>query len=260
MVKSSSLELSLLLRELSARNGLIGVKTSFEDEGATYREVQSLKNICSMSDISLVLKVQGSECKRDISDAISLDITKLVFPLVESAFAVTKIYESCTSLIPSSVKFAYEYGLNLESSQAVKNASSILDACQRSNIKNITFGRVDYVHSLSHARDFVDSPDVYNVVADVFRQSKYLGMKNFLGGAITTSSLDFISNLHSEGLLDCFETRYCIFDCQQGVSAFEESIGRSHYVESLILKQRLNDLEPKHKLLSMRYAMISKRF
>ena len=172
MSKSPSLDLSLVLRELHAKNGLIGVKTSFEDEGASYREVQSLKNICSSADVSLVLKVQGAECKRDITDALSLDITKFVFPLIESEFAIKKVSESFLSLVPRENTFAFQCGVNLESINAIKNATSIIDACQQFNIKNLTFGRVDYVHSLGLNRDIIDSPQIYNVVADIFKQCK----------------------------------------------------------------------------------------
>ena len=57
-----------LLTELIENDGLVGIKCSFEDEGAQFNEIIRLKEICNQSRTKLTLKIGGPEAIRDIKD------------------------------------------------------------------------------------------------------------------------------------------------------------------------------------------------
>jgi hypothetical protein len=59
---------------------------------------------------------------------------------------------------------------------------------------------------------YTKNDEIYQMAKLVFTKAKSKGLKACLGGAISVESLDFLKKLHSEGLLDKFETRYAIFD------------------------------------------------
>ena len=88
----------------------------------------------------------------------------------------------------------------------------MLATVEASELYGVTVGRVDLVSSMNKDRNYVNSDEVYKLVRGVFIKVKEKGLKACLGGAVSTDSLDFLKKLHSEGLLDKFETRYAMFD------------------------------------------------
>jgi dTDP-glucose 4,6-dehydratase len=46
-----------ILTDLIENEGLVGIKTSFEDEGATFNEVLRLKEICTQANVKVTLKI-----------------------------------------------------------------------------------------------------------------------------------------------------------------------------------------------------------
>ena len=76
----------------------------------------------------------------------------------------------------------------------------------------VTVGRVDLVSSMGKDRNYVNSEEIYKMTRSVFSKAKEKGLKACLGGAVSMDSFDFLKKLHSDGLLDKFETRYAMFD------------------------------------------------
>ena len=79
-----------VLTDLIENDGLIGVKTSFEDEGALFNETIRLKEICNQGKTKLTLKIGGPEAIRDLKDATIIGVKGIVAPMVESAFGLKK--------------------------------------------------------------------------------------------------------------------------------------------------------------------------
>jgi hypothetical protein len=52
---------SKILTDLVENYGLVGLKTSFEDEGASFNEVLRLKVICNQSKIKVTLNKQQEQ-------------------------------------------------------------------------------------------------------------------------------------------------------------------------------------------------------
>ena len=70
--------------------GAMGVKTSFEDEGADPINVYKLRNITNKVGLDLNLKIGGVEAKTDFNLAMDIGVDGVVAPMVESEFALSK--------------------------------------------------------------------------------------------------------------------------------------------------------------------------
>ena len=78
------------LTDMIENDGLIGIKTSFEDEGALFNETVRLKEVCNQAKTKLTLKIGGPEAIRDIKDAMIIGVKGMVAPMVESELGLKK--------------------------------------------------------------------------------------------------------------------------------------------------------------------------
>ena len=200
-------EIKNILLELK-NNGAYGIKISFEDEGALLNEMIIMRTLTSTLGLEMSIKIGGCEAKRDIVDCITLCSDSIVAPMIESKFSLNKFLESI-----SQYNYKGKIGFNLETINSYNNLDDLYILFD--NIDFVTFGRVDFVGSLNKNRDFVDSDEMYNYIIDVFKKVKSKNKMCYLGGAISTNSINFINNLINLNLLDKFETRYIIFDANK---------------------------------------------
>lgn len=186
-------------------SGCSGIKISFEDEGALLNEVISMRTLTSEVGVGLSVKIGGCEAKRDIIDCIDLGADTIVAPMVESAFSLNKFLKSLDCY-----KYDKKKGFNLETI----NAYNCLDELTPlfSKVDFVTVGRVDFVGSLNKDRDYVDTPEMFNMVKNVFIKAREQNTMCYMGGAVSINSKNFIKDLINENLLDKFETRYIIYD------------------------------------------------
>ena len=201
-----------ILTDLIENEGLVGVKTSFEDEGASFNETIRLKEVCNQAKTKVTLKIGGPEAIRDLKDSTIIGVKGLVAPMVESEFGLKKFIQAAKTHIPEDTLSSVQLNINVETITAVQNVEKMLATIEASELYGITVGRVDLVSSMNKDRNYVNSDEVYKLVRGVFTKVKEKGLKACLGGAVSTDSLDFLKKLHSEGLLDKFETRYAMFD------------------------------------------------
>ena len=201
-----------ILTDLIENEGLVGIKTSFEDEGASFNETIRLKEICNQSKTKVTLKIGGPEAIRDLKDSTVIGVKGLVAPMVESEFGLKKFIQAAKTHIPEDTLSSVQLNINVETITAVQNVEKMLSTIEASELYGITVGRVDLVSSMNKDRNYVNSDEVYKLVRGVFTKVKEKGLKACLGGAVSMDSLDFLKKLHSEGLLDKFETRYAMFD------------------------------------------------
>jgi len=201
-----------ILTDLIENEGLVGIKTSFEDEGASFNETIRLKEICNQSKTKVTLKIGGPEAIRDLKDSTVIGVKGLVAPMVESEFGLKKFIQAAKTHIPEDTLSSIQLNINVETITAVQNVEKMLATAEAGELYGVTVGRVDLVSSMNKDRNYVNSDEVYKLVRGVFTKVKEKGLKACLGGAVSTDSLDFLKKLHSEGLLDKFETRYAMFD------------------------------------------------
>lgn len=226
------------LVNLIEHHGVLGIKTSFEDEGASFNEVIRLKELCNQARTKLLLKIQGAEAKRDLADSIIIGVKGIVAPMIESPFALDKYIDSATNILGKELMSSIQLGINIETIQAYKNFDEISKADGFEKLYNITFGRVDFVKSLGKDRSYCDSVDIYNIVEDLFKKCRILSKRVYLGGAISNASGDFLNKLFKAGLLDKFETRYVIYDPAIALKRLDESLIEGQKLELDILKYR----------------------
>lgn len=203
---------SSTLVEMIENFGLIGIKTSFEDEGASFNEVIRLKEICNQSKVKLTLKIGGPEAIRDIKDSQIIGVKGIVAPMVESSFGLSKFSNAVYNNLTEDVIKSLQLNINIETINAVSNIDSILENENIKILNGITIGRVDLVSSMGKDRNYVNSDEIFNITTSIFQKAKSKKLKCCLGGAVSLESASFFESLYQDGLLDKFETRYAIFD------------------------------------------------
>lgn len=220
-----------ILTDLIENEGLIGIKTSFEDEGALFNETVRLKEICNQGKTKLTLKIGGPEAIRDIKDSLIIGVKGLVAPMVESAFGLKKFIQSAKTYISEDTLPSIQLNINVETITAVSNVQKMLDLSESNDLYGVTVGRVDLVSSMGKDRNYVNSDEVYSIVRDVFVKVKEKGLKLCLGGAVSMESLSFLKRLHSDGLLDKFETRYAIYDPSIALKNLSKALSKGQIFE-----------------------------
>ena len=225
-----------ILTDLIENEGLIGIKTSFEDEGALFNETIRLKEVCSQAKTKVTLKIGGPEAIRDLKDASIIGVKGLVAPMVESEFGLKKFIQATKNHIPEDVLSSLQLNINIETITAVENVIKMLSTPEANDLYGVTVGRVDLVSSMEKDRSYVNSEEVLKMAKSVFIKAKEKGLKACLGGAISTDSLDFLKKLHSEGLLDKFETRYAIFDPSITLKNLSRALSKAQMFEYEWLK------------------------
>lgn len=230
-MNSREFKCASVLTDLVENYGVIGVKTSFEDEGATFEEVLRLKEICNQAKTKLNLKVGGPEAIRDIIDSTQIGTKGLVGPMIESSFGLQKFIKACKSNLPESSYKVTNLYVNTETITALQNIESLVNIPEFEELHGVTIGRVDLVGSMGKDRSYVNSKEILDLARKTFTLVKDKGVKACIGGAVSVDSEEFLKTLHSEGLLDKFETRYIIFDPTIALKNLSKSLMKAQIFE-----------------------------
>ena len=233
----NKLELSSvsLLKDLVENHGVLGIKTSFEDEGASLMEVIRLKELCNQAGTKILLKIAGAEAKRDLEDSMMIGVKGIVAPMIESPFALDKFIKSAKSILPPDVLSNVQLGVNIETIAAFKNFNEMTKADGFKDLYHITLGRVDFVSSMNKDRSYVNSEEILDIATDLFTKSREMSKRVYLGGAN-----DFMKKLFTKGLLDKFETRYVMYDPAIALNNLQDALLSGQKLELGILNYRRN--------------------
>jgi hypothetical protein len=126
-----------ILTDLIENEGLIGIKTSFEDEGALFNETVRLKEVCNQAKTKVTLKIGGPEAIRDLKDASIIGVKGLVAPMVESEFGLKKFIQATRAHIPEDIRSSLQLNVNIETVTAVNNAIKMLETSEAEDLYNI---------------------------------------------------------------------------------------------------------------------------
>lgn len=247
-----------ILNDLVENYGLVGIKTSFEDEGASFNETIRLKEICNQAKTKLTIKIGGPEAIRDIVDAITIGVKGLVAPMIESPFALKKFIDATSTNIDSSCLEGIQLGINIETKTAISKIKEILSQSEIKKLYSITIGRVDLVSSLCKDRGYVNSPEIFDMIKNSFIEAKKVGLKVYVGGAISIESEKFLYNLYENSLLDKFETRYAIYD-GSALKKFSQALKKGQLFEYEWLKTKSISYNRLTNKDSKRMQMIQER-
>lgn len=229
-------ECSKILTDLVDNHGLVGIKTSFEDEGATFNETVRLKEICNQAKTKLILKIGGPEATRDIQDAEIIGVKGLVAPMIESSFALTKFISCLKSNLSTSNFQNVQFLINIETFNSYQEIDNILNNDNVQSLYGITLGRVDFSASINQDRSYVNSDDLLQIAKNIFTKAKEKKLSVCVGGAVTFDSYNFLSKLYKLGLLDKFETRYAIYDPSIALKDLKVALNKGQIFEYEWLK------------------------
>ena len=83
----NSKQLLKSLKFLKKEFNVVGIKSSFEDEGVIFNELIKLKELCVLSNLELNIKIGGCEAISDIKNCLLLNVNNIIAPMIESPFA-----------------------------------------------------------------------------------------------------------------------------------------------------------------------------
>lgn len=230
-MNSREIECTKILSDLVDNYGLVGVKTSFEDEGATFNETIRLKEICNQAKTKLTLKIGGPEASRDIQDAEIIGVKGIVGPMIESSFALTKFVNCLKTNLSFSNMQNIQFSINIETFNAYREIDNILSNKNSDSLYGITLGRVDFSASIEKDRSYVNSDELFEITKECFTKAKSKNLSVCVGGAVTIDSFDFLEKLYKLGMLDKFETRYAIFDPSKTLKDLKKSLNKAQIFE-----------------------------
>ncbi|NTU69603.1 citrate lyase beta subunit [bacterium] len=227
-----------ILKQLRDEYGVIEIKAEFEAEGSRIEEMMRLKDVTSDVKLPIILKIGGVEAITDIYNALSIGVKGIIAPMAESAFAVSKFLNAIETFVADDNREDIDFAINIETITAFNNLDEILKIKNIGILQGITVGRVDFVGSIGGDRCIVDSQMIYDYSQSIFSKAKQKCLKTGLGGAISTSSIDFIKKLYCDNLLDKFETRKVVFRSDMILNDPEKAILKAVEFELLWLKSK----------------------
>jgi 4-hydroxy-2-oxoheptanedioate aldolase len=199
MAQSSVSRMRDILARLRDVHGCIGVKAEFEAEGTRIEEAIRLKDIISRVGVPLTIKIGGCEAVRDMYEAAALGAERIVAPMVESSYALSKFLDAAERILPDA-----EHHVMCETVLAITVIPEMLNA-HGDRLSGVVVGRVDLLGSMGLSRAEIHSKNVTDLceIARDHAHSKQLLAT--LGGGICTESLPLAHTF------DRFETRKVVF-------------------------------------------------
>ncbi len=232
-------ELLKELKELKSKYNVVGIKSSFEDEGVQFNELIRLKQLCNLSNIILNIKIGGCEAISDINNSLLIDSDGIVAPMIESPFALEKFITSVNNNIPPQLRKKINFFINVESRTAYDNISEILNSDYCKYLTGIVVGRSDLTKSFGLTKENVNDDEIYNIVKEIFTEAKNYKLMTIMGGNISVKSKDFVKSLYDKKLLDKIETRNIIFKLNKNnTQNLEEAVKKALSFESLWLRTK----------------------
>jgi hypothetical protein len=228
-------------------DGLIGIKQSFEDEGALLEDIKTIRKLTKLNNLKLSVKIGGCEAKSDIHECRYMEVDGIVAPMIETEFALQKFIESVSHI--TNIKFY----INIESKSGYENIDKILDSPSAKMLSGIVVGRSDFVKSYGHDKSFVNSDFIFEKTYEIMKKAKSYGLETLMGGNLSPNSVDFIQKLKDENLIDYVETRNVIIKVDD-ISKLNDSITSAIEFETIWLDYKAS----KYKELSDSYYSRSK--
>lgn len=212
------------LIDLKENHNVIGIKAEFEAEGTRLEEALRLKEVITKAGLDLTIKIGGCEALKDMYDARSIGVKRIVAPMIESPYALKKYLQSAKLAFPNDEMEEIELLINIETKQGYKLFDEMLALPDRSLLAGIVLGRVDMTGSLDLKRDDINSEQIFDIAKDLLKRAKANGLECVIGGGVSEASIPFFNRLE-KGILDHYETRKVIFKYVDGVDQKEAGIG-----------------------------------
>ncbi len=258
----NSLELMMVdvLKDLRENHFVTGIKAEFEAEGTRLEEALRLKEVITKAGLDLTLKIGGCEALKDMYDARSIGVSRIVAPMIESPYALKKFLQSTKLAFPKEEHDNVSFLINIETITAVENFEKMLLTDTDRELKGIVFGRVDMTGSMGLTRDDINSGTVMKIAEKVLPAAKNAGLECVIGGGVSGESLPHFRKLPA-GVLDRYETRKVIFSCPGALGPEgEKGILKAVGFELMWLKNKRDFYGMIHDEDKQRIEMLEKRY
>tara|TARA_R110000737_G_scaffold350697_1_gene390443 strand:+ start:855 stop:1676 length:822 start_codon:yes stop_codon:yes gene_type:complete len=207
------------LKNVNDKCNVIGIKQSFEDEGAQLDDVLTMRRITELCDMSMYVKIGGCEAITDINNCVNMGIDNLIAPMVETEYAFKKFMTSVKNIKNTDFYFL------CETKTAYENLDSILDSEEASLLSGVIVGRSDFTKSFGLDKEDTDSNFIMEKVRDIFTRVKRKNLKTTMGGNISVDSSNHIRDLYNDGILNKIESRNVVVELNdENVKNFEQTV------------------------------------
>ena len=248
------------LKDLKENHGVIGVKAEFEAEGTRMEEALRLKEVVTKAGLDLTIKVGGCEAIRDMYDARSIGVTRIVAPMIETPYALTKFLGATHMVYPKDEWDEVDFLINVETYTGYKNFADMMKIPGVEELKGIVLGRVDMTGSMGLTREDINSEPVFKIAEELCVEAKKHNKECVIGGGVSAASIEFFNRL-PKGTLDRYETRKVLFQLPGAVSeGADKGILKAVGFELMWLKNKREFYKMIYEEDSQRIAMLQSRY
>ena len=227
-----------VLRDLKENHCVAGVKAEFESEGTRMEEALRLKEVVSDAGLELTIKIGGCEALRDMYEARVIGVSRIVAPMIESPYALSKYLKALRMAFPEEERNQISALVNVETVYGYRCIDQILAIENLDELAGIILGRVDMTGSLGMDRDDINTRAIAEIAEDMFSKAKDKGLQCVIGGGVSAETIPFIKGL-SPGLVDYYETRKVIFKCPGALNgSYDKGILKAVGFELMWLKNK----------------------
>lgn len=249
-----------ILRDLKENHSVDGIKAEFEAEGTRIDEAIRLKEVVTRAGLELTIKIGGCEAIKDMYDAKSIGVNKIIAPMIESAYALSKYISSIKKVFNEEERAEISFLVNIETIQGYQNFDEMLELDGIEYIDGIVLGRVDMTGSLNMDRNEINSDKIFDIAKTLFLKAKKKNLICTIGGGVAKEALPFFRNLPNN-TLDFFETRKIIFKNPEALQNNpEEGILKAVGFELLWLKNKQSFYKNIYEEDNLRIEMLESRY
>jgi hypothetical protein len=206
-----------VLKDLKDNHCVVGIKAEFEAEGTRMEEALRLKDVIAKAGLDLTIKTGGCEAIKDMYDARSIGVARIVAPMIESAYALKKYIMATKLVFPAEERSNVDFLINIETINGYNNFEEMKKIKEATELDGVVLGRVDMTGSMGMTREDINTEKIYAIMEDLFRSAKKMEYECVVGGGVSGASLPLFRRLPA-GLLDRYETRKVIFQCPEALN------------------------------------------
>lgn len=179
----------------------VALKGEFEAEGLSRNQAAAEAAYAASNGLPYLVKIGGCEAKSDMRFLAQIGVRRIVAPMIESAFAMSKYMDMLD------VGAFDHIGVTIETIDAVERIEALLDAGK--HLTEVTVGRSDLTASFGGAG--VDSDETVRMVKTVAAAAKRRGLKFTMGGSVSAGTRELLQrDAELRDTIDCVETRKCV--------------------------------------------------
>ena len=205
------------LIDLKENHHVNGVKAEFEAEGTRMEEALRLKEVVTRAGLDLTIKIGGCEALKDMYDARTIGVNRIVAPMIESPYAMQKYIQSSKMAFTEEEREEIKFLINIETALGFQHLDEILESPFAKDLSGIVLGRTDLTCSLGMNKDNINNEIILEYAQKIAEKTLAHKKELVVGGGVSVMSLPFLKQLPKNSL-HRFETRKIIFNAPKALA------------------------------------------